>query len=60
MPFLPENIAGEFLKFFNTKIQSQVGINMLSSFKNEMIVTNNSSSQLFPNIHPRNIEEFFD
>lgn len=56
---LPEKIAGLFLNFFTPKDQAQVGQCMLESFRNEMIVINNSANKLFPNIHPRKIEEFF-
>jgi hypothetical protein len=59
IPFLPEYIAGLFLGLFNSKDQARVGQSMLNSFKNEMIVTNNKAKELFPNITPRKIEEFF-
>lgn len=59
IPILTEKIAGLFLNLFNSKDQSQVGRCMLSSFRNKMIITNNRALELFPNIHPRKIEEFF-
>jgi uncharacterized protein YbjT (DUF2867 family) len=59
IPILSEKIAGLFLKLFNSKEQTNVGRCMLSSFKNEMVVTNKRALELFPNIHPRKIEEFF-
>lgn len=59
IPILPEKIAGLFLKLFTSKEQTSVGRCMLGSFKNEMIVTNKRAIELFPNIHPRKIEEFF-
>jgi uncharacterized protein YbjT (DUF2867 family) len=59
LPILPEKIAGLFLSLFTTKEQACVGKCMLSSFKNEMIVTNNKASILFPNIKPEIIEKSF-
>jgi len=59
IPILPEKIAGLFLNLFNSKEQTNVGKCMLGSFKNEMVVTNKRALELFPNINPRKIEEFF-
>jgi uncharacterized protein YbjT (DUF2867 family) len=59
IPILPEKIAGLFLNLFTSREQTNVGRCMLSSFKNEMIVTNNRALELFPNIHPRKIENSF-
>ncbi len=59
VPILPEKIAGLFLNIFTPKEQAQVGRCMLDSFRNEMIVTNNHSRELFPNILPVKIEESF-
>jgi uncharacterized protein YbjT (DUF2867 family) len=59
IPILPEKIAGIFLNIFTQKEQAQVGRCMLDSFKNEMIVTNNRSRELFPDILPSKIEESF-
>jgi len=56
---LPERIAGLLLSIFTPKDQSSVGQVMLSSFRNEMIVTNNSVKELFPDIYPHKIEDFF-
>ena len=58
-PLLPERIAGLLLSIFTPKDQSSVGQVMLSSFRNEMIVTNNRAKELFPDIYPRRIEDFF-
>ena len=55
---LSEKTAGLFLKIFTSKKQSKVGQCMLSSFRNEMIVTNNNAKELFPNIYPQKIEGF--
>ena len=59
IPFLPERLAGLFLQFFTTKDQAKIGQNMIHSFKNEMIVTNNLARELFPDIHPKKVEESF-
>lgn len=60
LPFLSEKIAGKFLNFFTSKEQTNVGQCMLESFHNEMVITNNKSRELFPEIHPKNIEESFN
>jgi len=60
VPFLPEKIAGHFLGLFTSKDHARVGKSMLGSFRNEMIVTNDRALELFPNIHPRKIEESFE
>jgi len=57
--FLPEKIAGWFLSFFTTKNNAQIGQNMIASFQNEMIVTNNKAKELFPKIKPQPIEKAF-
>lgn len=59
LSFLPGSIAGLFLGIFNNKKQTIVGKSMISSFKNEMIINNNRAKELFPNIVPKKIEEFF-
>lgn len=59
IPILSEKTAGLFLDIFTSKEQANVGQCMLSSFKNEMIVTNKKAKELFPNISPRKIEKFF-
>jgi uncharacterized protein YbjT (DUF2867 family) len=59
IPFLSEEVAGKSLPILMNKNYSMVGQNMLSSFKNKMIVTNNRAKELFPDISPKNIEESF-
>ena len=56
---LPEKIAGLFLNIFMPKSQAQVGQCMLDSFRNQMVVTDRSANELFPNIYPRKIEDSF-
>ena len=56
---LSEHTAGILLEYFTSKKQSRVGKRMISSFRNEMIVTNNSAKEIFPNIIPLKIEESF-
>jgi len=60
LPFLNEKMAGFFLNFFNTKEQARVGKCMLSSFRNEMIVRNKNSKNIFPDIIPLKIENYFE
>ncbi len=59
IPFLPEIMAGWFLNFFTNKYQARIGKNMIKSFQNEMIVTNNKAKELFPDITPKPIEDSF-
>lgn len=59
IPFLPPRIAGFFLNFFTSKRQATIGQNMITSFKNEMIVTNNNAKIIFPEINPQKIELSF-
>lgn len=59
IPFLPGKIAGLFLIFFTSKRQAIIGQNMIESFKNEMIVTNNQAEIIFPNIKTKRVDSFF-
>lgn len=56
---LSEQTAGILLEYFTSKRQSLVGKSMISSFRNEMIVTNNRAQEIFPGIIPHKIEESF-
>lgn len=56
---IPESFIGLFLNIFLPKKQAQVGLCMLSSLDNEMIVTNNRAFILFPDIHPKRVEDSF-
>jgi uncharacterized protein YbjT (DUF2867 family) len=56
---LSERTAGILLEYFTSKRQSCVGKCMISSFRNEMIVTNNKAQEIFPGIIPLKIEESF-
>ncbi|MDD3662496.1 MAG: NAD(P)H-binding protein [Candidatus Pacebacteria bacterium] len=57
--FLPSKIAGLFLNFFTSKRQAIIGQNMIESFKNEMIVTNNQARIIFPDIKTKRIDFSF-
>ena len=59
MPFLSEETAGRLLSIFTSKDRAAVGKNMIKSFQNTMIVTNNKAEKLFPNIKPIKIENKF-
>ena len=59
IPFLKEETAGSLLSFFTSKDRAIVGQNMIKSFENKMIVTNNKAEELFPNIKPMRIENRF-
>ncbi len=60
LPFIPEWLAGWWLYLAMPKNLARVGRHMVSSFRNEMVVTNNRASEMFPDIHPRVVEEAFD
>jgi uncharacterized protein YbjT (DUF2867 family) len=59
MPVIPVSIAAWWLNLFTPKRHAKVGRAMVESLKNPMVVTNNTASQLFPDIHPRSIEDCF-
>lgn len=57
--FIGGKTAGLFLDFFTSKNNAIIGQNMINSFKNEMIVTNNIAHKLFPEITPKKVEDSF-
>jgi uncharacterized protein YbjT (DUF2867 family) len=59
LPFLPGWFAAWWLYLFNPKEAATVGKNMVSSFRNKMVISNNRASKLFPNIIPKPIESDF-
>ena len=60
LPFVTEWLAGWGLYLVLPRKLARVGQHMVSSFRNEMIVTNQRAKELFPDIIPRPIEEAFD
>ena len=56
---IPVNIAAWWLNLFTPKTHAKVGRIMVDSLSNPMVVTNNKASELFPNIHPKNLEDVF-
>ena len=60
IPIVPEWMAGLWLYLFMPKNLARVGQHMVSSFRNEMVVTNKRAQELFPDIRPRAVEEAFD
>lgn len=59
VPMLPEWLAGWWLDLFTPKDLGQVGRHMVASLRNEMVVTNDRAKELFPQIVPMPIENFF-
>jgi uncharacterized protein YbjT (DUF2867 family) len=59
LPWLPETVAAWWLDLFTPRGYARVGKAMVDSFRNEMVVTNNRAQELYPDIKPRPIEEFF-
>jgi uncharacterized protein YbjT (DUF2867 family) len=58
-PIIPLSLASCFLYLFTPKNIAQVGRNMVESFQNEMIVTDQKAEKLFPEITPQAIERSF-
>ena len=56
---IPVSIAALWLNLFTPKNHAKVGRIMVDSLSNPMIVTNNKAKELFPNIHPKDLEEVF-
>lgn len=59
LPYLPSFIAGLWLNLFNPSRSATVARAMVDSFKNEMVVTDNSADKLFPKIQPGKIDKGF-
>jgi uncharacterized protein YbjT (DUF2867 family) len=59
VPVLPEWLAGWWLVLFTPRGTAKVGRHMVASFRNEMIVTNSRAEELFPQIKPSPIMNFF-
>lgn len=56
---IPVSIAAWWLNLFTPKTHAKVGRIMVESLSHPMLVTNNKASQLFPDIHPQNLEKVF-
>ena len=57
LPFLPEWLGGWWLDLFTPRNHARIGRVMVHSMSNSMIVTGHHAAELFPDIHPRTIEE---
>jgi uncharacterized protein YbjT (DUF2867 family) len=56
---IPVSVAAWWLNLFTPKTHAKVGRIMVDSLSNPMVVTNDRAIELFPNIHPRHLEEVF-
>ena len=56
---IPASIAAWWLNLFTPKTHAKVGRIMVDSLSNPMIVTNNRALELFPDIHPKDLETVF-
>jgi uncharacterized protein YbjT (DUF2867 family) len=56
---VPAGVVAWWLNLFAPKTQALVGRNMVQSLSNPMVVTNDKARELFPNIHPKKLEEVF-
>jgi len=56
---IPTSIAAWWLNLFTPKTHAKVGRIMVDSLSNPMVVTNNKARELFPEIHPKILEEVF-
>lgn len=59
LPFLPEWLGGWWLDLFTPRTHAKVGRVMVHSLSNAMIVTHPEAHELFPDIHPRPLEQAF-
>lgn len=59
IPFLPERVGGWWLNLFTPPGHAKIGRIMVHSMSNAMVVTHARSQELFPDIHPRPIEQAF-
>jgi uncharacterized protein YbjT (DUF2867 family) len=59
LPIIPIHISAWWLNLFTPPRHAKVGIAMVESLANPMIVTNNLSKELFPNISPLKLEKVF-
>lgn len=59
LPVMPFAVATWWLNLFVSKRQAKIGIAMVESLANEMIVTNDRAKQLFPQITPKPLEDVF-
>jgi uncharacterized protein YbjT (DUF2867 family) len=59
VPVVPLWLGAWWLNLFTPPDHAKVGRSMAESLMNPMVVTNNRSSELFPNIHPEPIEKAF-
>ena len=56
---IPAGVASWWLNLFTPKMHAKVGRIMVGSLSTPMVVTDNRSEKLFPNIHPKKLEEVF-
>ena len=56
---IPVSVAAWWLNLFTPKTHAKVGRIMVDSLSNPMVVTNYKAAELFPNIHPKQLEEVF-
>lgn len=56
---IPISIAGWWLNLFTPKTHAKVGRIMVESLSNPMVVTDKRAEELFPDIHPKNLEDVF-
>lgn len=56
---IPVSVAAWWLNLFTPKTHAKVGRIMVDSLSNPMVVTNSTAVELFPNIHPKGLEEVF-
>jgi uncharacterized protein YbjT (DUF2867 family) len=56
---IPVSIAAWWLNLFTPRTHAKVGRIMVESLSNPMVVTNSKAKVLFPDIHPKALEEVF-
>lgn len=59
LSLIPVSVAAWWLNLFTPRMHAKVGRVMVESLSNPMVVTNNKARELFPDIHPKVIEDVF-
>jgi uncharacterized protein YbjT (DUF2867 family) len=59
LPIIPFGISAWWLSLFISEQKAKIGIAMVESLANPMLVTNKRAEQLFPAIKPKSLEEVF-
>jgi hypothetical protein len=59
VPIIPIAVSAWWLNLFTPRNQAKVGRIMVESMANEMVVTNDSAKDIFPEIEPEPLDNVF-